>query len=470
MLGPFEPTWRRALLAFAIAGAAFLLPQEAPLVWYPLNHPSDVTYLEITCQASAEGETRISLDTGRGFNDLQMIRIPIAPSSQPYTYTFPLWDAPLKGLMLEPLNRPGSLLVTNMRIYTRSGREIKRFTGDDFDATHEIARIAPAAKGWEFVTTPDAHRPYSLCGFFPPIIPDGMNTRNLQRCLLSGSYLALMLWILILAVYFVVRRPPTGGRRPEAGDRTVEEQGAGGREQGDARPESEDRNAEAQGARGKEEDGGAVGTAEARSSLQPPVSPLRLRVLVREAACLAGVALLFAAVGNRGLIKDSIRYTRFPVEPVPPGLRLEFDLAADPPRPARLSWDTGRGFSDAATEERRYDQHPLYQTLRFDLPDLAALRQHLRALRFEPCAAAGTVRIFGVRVVDQGRRTRLRLPVDCLQPERDSATLEVQDSEVLVHTAPCARAPVLSFTTAATGAIDRMLSGADDKEDGTAAD
>ncbi len=434
MLGPFEPTWRRALLAFAIAAAAFLLPQEAPLVYYPLNHPSDVYYLEITCQASAEGETRISLDTGRGFNDLQMIRIPIAPSSQPYTYTFPLWDAPLKGLMLEPLNRPGSLLVTSMRIFTRSGLEIKRFTGDDFDATREIARIAPAAKGWEFVTTPDARRPYSLCGFFPPIVPDGMNPRNLQRCLLSWSYLALMLWILILAVYFVIRRPAL--RAPAIGDPE-----AGGREREQADP-----------------------------AAAAPASGFRLRTFAREAAVLAGVALLFAAVGNRGLIKDSIRCARFPAEPVKPGLRLEFDLATDPPRPARLSWDTGLGFSAAASEERPYDPHPLYQTLRFDLPDFAALRQHLRALRFEPCAAAGTVRIFGVRVVDQGRRTRLRLPVDCFRPERDSATLAIQDTEVLVRTVAGARAPVLSFTADATGAIDRVLSGGGGAEQGEAAD
>jgi len=448
MLGPFEPTWRRGLLAFAVAAGAFLLPQEAPLVYYPLNHPSDVYYLEITCQASAEGETRISLDTGRGFNDLQMIRIPIAPSSQPYTYTFPLWDAPLKGLMLEPLNKPGSLLVTNMRIYTRSGREIKRFTGDDFDATHEIARIAPAAKGWEFVSTPDAHRPYSLCGFFPPIIPDGMNGRNLQRCLLSWSYLALMLWILLLAVLFIVRRP--------------EARRAGRQETGDGRVEA--------GTGGKEPGAGSEGS----SSLLSPASDLPRqtplwRSLARDAAFLAVLALLFAAVGNRGLIRDSIRYARFPGEPVKPGLRLEFDLAADPPTPARLSWDTGHGFTGAGSERRRYNPHPLYQTLRFDLPDLAAPEKHLQALRFEPCDAAGAVRIFGIRVVDQGRRTRLRLPPDSLQAGRDIASLEVQGSEILVRTIPAARDPTLEFTPAAVKAVSQTIRDATAAEGGAQA-
>jgi len=436
MRDPFEPTWRRGLLAFAVAAAAFLLPQEAPLVFYPLNHPSDVTYLEITCQASAAGETRISWDTGRGFNDLQMIRIPIAPSSQPYTYTFPLWDAPLQGMMLEPLNRPGSLIVTNLRIHTRRGREIKRFTADDFDATHEIARIAPIANGWEFVSTPDAHRPYSLCGFFPPIIPDGMNARNFLRCLLSWGYLSLMLWILLLAVLFIVRRPEAGDRRPEIGD---------------GRPQSEGEDAE------------QTSAAEGRPSRLPPLASgprpdaFGWKGFARDAAFLAFIALLFAAVGNRGLIKDSVRYSRFPVQPVKPGLRLEFDLAVDPARGARLFWDTGHGFNPAESLQRNYDRHPLYQTLRFDLPDFGQRKQHLQALRFAPLEAAGTVRIFGLRVVDQGRRTRLRLPPDCLRAGRDIASIEVQDSQALIRTAPAAREPTLAFTPEAVKAVDRAI-------------
>ena len=78
-----------------------------------------------------------------------------------------------------------------------------------------------------------------------PIIPAGMNLRNLQRCLLSWSYLALMLWILILAVYFVLVR------------------------------------------------GGS------------------LKEMARTAVFLAGIALLFAFVGNRRLIKESIHYANF---------------------------------------------------------------------------------------------------------------------------------------------------------------
>jgi hypothetical protein len=483
MVDAFQPTWRRVTAAIVVTGAAFFLPQEAPLEYYPLNHPSDVYYLEITCQASVESETRIYLDTGRGFNDLQSIRIPIAPSSQPYTYTFPLWDAPLRGMRLEPLRRAGELLVTNMRIYTRSGREIKRFTRDDFDATHEIAGIVPTADGWKFGTTPNASNPYSHVGFFPPIIPDGMNARNLQRCLRSWGYLAGMLWILLLAVLFVAqwRSAPRndGDGRQEAGVRRLEA-GAGTsrpslpRSYGPARPadspQAREQPAVAPAELWPGSSGGfAAGEGEsgkkqvaAGTGLQPPGSSLLGRGLawrsfMRDALFLAVLALLFSVVGNRGLIKDSVRYARFPVELVKPGLRLEIDLAADPPYIAQLFWDTGHGFNGEESLQRNYEPDKRYQTLRFDLPDLGKIKESLHALRFDPFDAAGSIRIFGIRVVDQGRRTRLRLPPDCLRAERDIASVEIQDQQVLIRTTPTGRDPILEFKPEVVEAIAEVM-------------
>ncbi len=435
---PFQPTWRRVTAAIVVAGAAFALPQEAPLEYYPLNHPSDVYYLEITCQASAEGETQIFFDTGRGFNDLQEIRIPIAPSSQPYTYTFPMWDAPVQGMMVVPLTKPGTLSVTNLRIYTRSGREIKRFARDDFDATHEIARIAPTANGWEWITTPDARQPYSICGFFPPIIPDGMNARNLQRCLLSSGYLSGMLWILLLAVLFVAQWRPAAAA---SGRTSAQTEGHGGDSEADA-----------------------AGAHVSASLLLLP-QPL-WRNLIRGALFMALLALLFSAVGNRGLIKDSIRYSRFPASQIKPGLHLEFDLAIDPPQSARLSWDTGQGFNAAESELQSCEPDPLYQTVRFDLPDLGKTNRSLRALRFTPFATAGTVRIFGIRVIDQGRRTRLRLPPDCLQAGHDIASVEIQDQQIVIRTAPAAHDPTLEFKPAAVQAIADAMQTEDRRNQG----
>jgi len=241
----FRPTWRRGLCAIAVAAIAFLMPQEAPLVFYPLNNPSrGILQLQITCASTVTGTTKFHLDNGKGFNEDDVISWPIAPSSQPCTYTFPLPDAPLLGLRLDPFDSsPGEFTITNWRIIEREGKEIRRFTTDDLRQLDQIKGIAPAPGGWKLVV--EGNHPHASLDFPAPIVPEGMNIRNLQRCLLSWSYLALMLWILLLAVYFALVR------------------------------------------------GGS------------------LKEISTTAAFLASIALLFALVGNRGLIKDSIHHACF---------------------------------------------------------------------------------------------------------------------------------------------------------------
>jgi len=247
---PFQPTWGRGLLAVAVAVIGFLLPQQVPLEYYSLNNPSSgLNYLEITCAANVQGEADVYLDNGRGFNELEKIRWPMGPSTSAYTYTFPLPDAPLRHLRLDPfVSGAGEFTITSFRIINRRGQEIRRFTKDDFQPTHQIDAIGSTSDGWKLVVKAPADDPNSQVRLARPIIPEGMNERNLKRCLLSSSYLALMLWILLLAVYFALRLHRDG------------------------------------------------------------------RAITRAVAFLAFVAVLFSLVGNRGLIKNSIRYARY----VPP--------------------------------------------------------------------------------------------------------------------------------------------------------
>lgn len=386
-LDPFRPTWRRVLIAVAVAAVAFLLPQEAPLVFYPLNNPSPGTLLiQITCASSVTGNTRFCLDTGQGFNETETIRWPIAPTHQPYTYTFPLSDAPLCGMRLAPFdNGPGEFTITNLRLIERHGKEIRRFTKDDFATLHNIGAIVPLSDGWKFIVA-KAGDSYASLVFPSPLVPEGMNVRNLQRCLLSWGYLALMLWILLLAVFFALVR---------------------------GRP---------------------------------------LREIVRPTIFLAGIALLFAAVGNRGLIKNSVRSARFHPPPIKTGLSLEFDLTVDRPSPARLFWDTGAGFNKQESVSCNYEPHGQLQTLRVPLP-----AESIRGLRLEPLTAAGQLVVQRIRVVDQTRRTRRVVPLTALLADRQIAAIENGKDHVVIRTVAGANDPIIEFDPGEVKAIAGLL-------------
>lgn len=382
----FRPTRGRAALAIVVAAIAFLMPQEAALVFYPLNNPSPgVLQLQITCGASVTGTTKFYLDSGKGFNEGETISWPIAPGSQPYTYTFPLPDAPLVGLRLDPFEHgPGELTITNLRIIEREGKEVRRFTADDLKDLNQIKSVVAVPGGWKLVTGGDD--PHASFDFPAPIVPVRMNLRNLQRCLLSWSYLALMLWILLLAVYFALAR---------------------------GRP---------------------------------------LKEITTAAAFLAGIAMLFAVVGNRRLIKESIHSANFH-PPARSGLWLEFDVAVTHPSPAQLFWDTGAGFNEKESVFRNYNSNPGFHALRFPLPAVP-----IRALRFDPLIAEGSLDIRGIQIMDANRETKQVVPLTSLRGTHQIAAAEIKGGDLLIRTTPGANDPNTEFDPGEVKAIAAAIS------------
>ena len=337
------------------------MPQEVPLEWYPLNEPgNDINYLEITCAANITNETQLFLDYGQGFNQLDSIRIPISATQQAYTYTFPLKDAPLIGLRVDPYSAPGELLITNLRIINRRNEELRRFTREDFALTQEMARVEPTPDGWKLITSLNATDPYSHVSMPAPLVPVGMNHRNLLRCLLSTGYLTMMLWILLLAVLFTFCRPSSWGD------------------------------------------------------------------LLAHLGFMACLALLFAFVGNRGLIRNSVNYARYNSPALEPGLKLEFDIVTSKPAMAQLFFDTGPGFNEKESIRLNYEPHQGLQTLRYSLP-----KKPLKALRFDPCEGEDQLEIRGIRLVDAGHsggRTGNRTAAGTANP-RQSQSLAVDGAE-----------------------------------------
>lgn len=386
--GWLGPSWGRLALATLVAALGFLLPQEVPLEWYPLNEPgTDINYLEISCAANVNGEVQIWYDLARnGHRPIDTIRIPISPTTQTFTYTFPLPDAPIVEMGVVPPLAGGVLTIRQMRIINRRGEEIRRFTRDLFRATHEIDAIVPLPDGWKIVSTDKATAPYARLELFSPIIPVDKDHRNLLRCLLSTGYLAGMLLILLLAVLTATWRPRSW------------------------------------------------------------------RDFLVHAGFMAGLAVSFAFVGNRGLIRNSVNYARYVPPPILPGLSLEFDLESKGPSASQLFWDTGTGFSETESLRQPYEPHEGLQILRFALPG-----KPVKALRFDPSETEGKLLIRGIRLVDKGQNTRAVLPLDALVADRQIATLKAEATELSVETTPGATDPILQFKPAAVAMVNQAF-------------
>jgi hypothetical protein len=199
--------------ASALMVGAFFVPQEIPLEWYPLNEPgTDINYLEIKCASDADGDVQIFYNATTGLNELDSIKFPISPTEQTYTYTFPLVDAPLVGLRLDPVEKGGTLTVDAFRIINRRGELIRRFTREMLVPMNDVAAIDTIREGWKVTSTPGGLDPVVGLDFDGvPIVPVGMNHRNLLRCLLSTGYLSGMLTILMLAVVTAFWKPVSWG-------------------------------------------------------------------------------------------------------------------------------------------------------------------------------------------------------------------------------------------------------------------
>ena len=418
----FKPTWRRGLFALGLAIVGFLLPQEVPLEWYPLNEPgTDINYLEIACASDKTGEVQIYYNLTHGFNALNSIRIPISPTTQTYTYTFPLPDGPITELRVNPPTGGGALNIRQMRIINRRGEEIRLFTRDQFRPQDEIAAISPSPEGWKLISTATATHPSTRVELTAPIIPVGKDHRNLLRCLLSTGYLSMMLWILLLAVLFTFYRPNLGPaeRKPEA------------LATGDV-PNPNPATVE--------------GTAVDRKSGWCD--------LFAHLGFMACLAVMFAFVGNRGLIRNSIRYARYQPPAVAAAvageLRLEIDLRSSrSDTPAQFFWDTGNGIRETDSVRCTYLKHPDLQTIGFPLP-----HGTLKGMRFDPLDSESTLEIHEIRLVGAGWKTVAVLPLDSLQAFQQVSTLKADKGVLTIVTSPGAKDPILYFTAAAVERIN----------------
>ncbi len=199
----FAPSWLRFLFVVLLATGAFFIPQEIALEWYPLNNPgNDIHYLEATLRTSNTGTIRLVYDCGFGFVPPYDITIPVAPSDMAFTYTFPLPDGPVSKLFIDPPDVAGELEFTRLRIINRREEEVRNFSPGEFKICPGL-QLQPTLHGWKLVADEKTSFDAGADVDFMPVRPVGMNLRNLKRCLLSWGYLSFMLWLIVLAIYFI---------------------------------------------------------------------------------------------------------------------------------------------------------------------------------------------------------------------------------------------------------------------------
>ena len=389
VLGAFSPTRLRIFGALSLAIGAFFLPQEVPLVWYPLNDPGeDILYLELKCASNQDGDVKLYLNTTRGINELNTIYFPISPTEQTFTYTFPLFDAPITEIRLDPVAQGGTLTIDHLRIIDRRGVEYRRFTVDMLRDAAEISAITPTKEGWSITSTPESFDPRVMIELVSPIVAKGIDQRSVLRCLLSTSYLSLMLWILLLAVLFVFWRPSSW------------------------------------------------------------------RDFFLHLGFMASLAVMFAFVGNRGLIKNSWHYAQFVAAELADEIRLELDLVSSGPTGSQLFWNDGDGFNETDSQMITLASHDGLQTARFRLPT-----EEIRALRLDPRHNGGDIVVRGMRVVDWGNRTHAVLPLDSLLPQQHIDEISAGPDALLITTTPGEDDPITRFRPEAVEAINAAIDG-----------
>jgi hypothetical protein len=117
--------------------------------------------------------------------------------------------------------------------------------------------------------------------------------------------------------------------------------------------------------------------------------------------------------------------------------RFEADVTSDAAGLAQVYWDDGRGFS----EERSVRQTVEPGTKRSLVLTLPATR--LTALRFDPINTHGTVALSQPRLTMQTGHTVRSFTLDQFVIGNDIASLQIEDSQLVVRTVPGALDPVL---------------------------
>ena len=116
---------------------------------------------EIALQSSAQGYAQIYYNIGGGFRERDSARVPIAKSSVPAVYRFPI-PVPkgnYRALRFDPIDREATVTFSGAKIVDSSGKVIKFFSASQFQAVQQIRSLKIHGETVQMTTVAVANDP-----------------------------------------------------------------------------------------------------------------------------------------------------------------------------------------------------------------------------------------------------------------------------------------------------------------------
>jgi len=165
---------------------------------------------------------------------------------------------------------------------------------------------------------------------------------------------------------------------------------------------------------------------------------------------LALIALPISAVGNRGLIKNTIRYATFDPSVRVAQPTLEITVQGDSPMMTQVFWDTGAGLSEVLSRSRDYVRAPDVQVLKYHLPDLPLL-----AIRFDPHVSSCSMNVLKIEVTGGLAQPTRTVALDRAFVVPDGNTsINRHDDQLRIETKPGIDDPFVFFTPEAIAQVN----------------
>lgn len=162
-----------------------------------------LTFLRLSIVSFEPGILQVFYDIGQGLQEKDSKTSLIASPGMPQVLTIPLSTYPISHLRLDPINRPGRLIVKNGSIVDSNGNLIRELSFNTFKPIHDIAQFENTEQGFLISTTNNATDPMIDIEVKYPIICPGATRWNLAvyftmilaLCLPAiFSLLAVLLW------------------------------------------------------------------------------------------------------------------------------------------------------------------------------------------------------------------------------------------------------------------------------------